>query len=46
VTGRNLIAYAIIAIGVALLVLAVVRSRRRPAPRQERIRITQDDPQG
>ena len=42
-TGRELIAYVIIAIGVALLVLAVVRTRRRPGPRHERIDIMSDD---
>ena len=44
-TGREFIAYAIIAVGVVLLVLAVVRARRRPGPRHERIDITSDEPE-
>ena len=44
-TGRIFIAYAIIAVGVALFVLAVVRARRRPGPRHERINIMSDEPE-
>ncbi len=39
-SAKNLIAYAIILFAVVGIVLAIVRSRRRPASRHERIDIT------
>ena len=44
VTVKHLIAYAIILLALAGIVLTVIRSRRRPGVRHERIDITRGDP--
>ena len=41
-TAKHLIAYAIILFALAGIVLAIVRSRRRPVSRHQRIDITSD----
>jgi hypothetical protein len=43
VTAKNLIAYAIILFALVGVVVMIVRSRRRPASRHQRINITRDD---
>lgn len=44
VTARQLVAYAIIFVAVAAIVVAIVRSRRRRTPHYERINLIDDDP--